>query len=119
MLPAQSQLNRLATRSLPSIGKLRQRWLVHDNRETTVLWFYFLPLVEMLVSSIAGLVCCPGARKLRLRTKFLLSLVVVIAGLTCATLFVVRRGAQERARREVQEEALNAVLTFRVLQHDR
>jgi len=72
----------------------------------------------MLVSSTPGLICCPGARKLRLRAKFLVSLVVVIAGLTCATLFVVRRGAQERARREVQEEALNAVLTFRVLQHD-
>jgi signal transduction histidine kinase/CheY-like chemotaxis protein len=55
---------------------------------------------------------------LRLRTKLLLSLVVVIAGLTCATLLVVRRNTQERVRREVQEEALNAVLTFRVLQHD-
>jgi signal transduction histidine kinase len=55
---------------------------------------------------------------LRLRTKFLLSLVIVIAGLTCATLFVARRSAEKRVRREVQEEALNAVLTFRVLQHD-
>jgi signal transduction histidine kinase len=55
---------------------------------------------------------------LRLRTKFLLSLVIVITGLTCATLFVVQRSAQQRVRREVQEEALNAVLTFRVLQHD-
>jgi hypothetical protein len=83
------------------------------------IWVHLLLLVEMLVSSTLGLICRPGARELRLRTKFLLSLVVVIAGLTCATLFVVRRGAQERARREVQEEALNAVLTFRVLQHDR
>jgi signal transduction histidine kinase len=55
---------------------------------------------------------------LRLRTKFLLSLVIVIAGLTCATLLVVRRNTQERVRREVQEEALNAVLMFRVLEHD-
>jgi signal transduction histidine kinase/CheY-like chemotaxis protein len=65
-----------------------------------------------------GFACCLGADKLRLRTKFLLSLVAVIAGLTCATLFVVQRSAQQRVRREVQEEALNAVLTFRVLQHD-
>lgn len=55
---------------------------------------------------------------MKLRTKFLLSLVVVIAGLTLATLLVVRRSAQHRVRSEVQEEALNAVLTFRVLQHD-
>lgn len=33
-------------------------------------------------------------------------------------LLVVRRNTQERVRRELQEEALNAVLTFRVLQHD-
>ena len=61
---------------------------------------------------------CLGVGELRLRTKFLLSLVVVTAGLTCATLFVVRRNAQQRACQEVKEEALNAVLTFQVFQHD-
>jgi signal transduction histidine kinase/CheY-like chemotaxis protein len=54
---------------------------------------------------------------LRLRTKFLLSLVLITAGLTCATLLVVRRSAQERVQREIKEETLNAVLTFQVLQH--
>jgi signal transduction histidine kinase len=54
---------------------------------------------------------------LRLRTKFLLSLVLITAGLTCATLLVVRRNARERVQREIQEETLNTILTFQVLQH--
>jgi signal transduction histidine kinase/CheY-like chemotaxis protein len=55
---------------------------------------------------------------LRLRTKFLLSLVLITACLTCATLLVVRHSAQMRVQREIQEEALNAVLTFQVVQHE-
>jgi two-component system cell cycle sensor histidine kinase/response regulator CckA len=54
---------------------------------------------------------------LRLRTKFLLSLVVIIAGLTCATLLIVRRNAQDRVDREIHEDALNAILTFQLVQH--
>jgi signal transduction histidine kinase/ActR/RegA family two-component response regulator len=54
---------------------------------------------------------------LRLRNKFLMSLVLITAGLTCATLLVVRQNAQERAQREIQQDALNAILTFQVLQH--
>ena len=54
---------------------------------------------------------------MRLRTKFLLSLVLITAGLTCATLLVVRGNAQERVQREIKEEALNAILTFQVVQH--
>ena len=55
---------------------------------------------------------------LRLRTKFLLSLVLITAALTCATLLVVRRTAQRRVQREIQQEALNAVLTFQIVQHE-
>jgi hypothetical protein len=44
----------------------------------------------------------PRIGPIELRTKFLLSLVIVITGLTCATLFVVQRSAQQRARREVR-----------------
>src|SRR5580698_495573 len=46
----------------------------------------------------------------------MLSLAVVIAGLTWATLFVVRRTAEERVQREIQEESHNAMITFQVLQ---
>jgi signal transduction histidine kinase/CheY-like chemotaxis protein len=54
---------------------------------------------------------------LRLRTKFLLSLVLVTAGLTCATLLVVHRYAAVQAQREIEAGARNAMLTFQVLQH--
>src|SRR5271168_2443003 len=54
---------------------------------------------------------------LRLRTKFMVSLAVVTTGLTWATLFVVRRTAEGRVQREIQEEAQNAIMTFQVLQH--
>src|SRR4029077_17726895 len=54
---------------------------------------------------------------LRLRTTFLLSLALITACRTCATLLVVRRSAQMRVQREIQQEALNTVLTFEVVQH--
>jgi len=55
---------------------------------------------------------------MRLRTKFLLSLVVVTASLTCATLLVVRQTAGLRAVQEVRSDALNTLHTFRVIQHE-
>jgi signal transduction histidine kinase/ActR/RegA family two-component response regulator len=54
---------------------------------------------------------------LRLRTKFMVSLAVVTAGLTWATLSVVRSTAEGRVQREIQEESQNAMVTFQVLQH--
>jgi len=54
---------------------------------------------------------------LRLRTKFMLSLALVTAGLSWATLLIVRRTAEGRVQREIQEESQNAMLTFQVLQH--
>jgi signal transduction histidine kinase len=50
--------------------------------------------------------------EVQLRTKFLMSLVLITAGLTAATLLVVRQNAQERLQREIQQDALNAILTF-------
>jgi signal transduction histidine kinase/ActR/RegA family two-component response regulator len=47
----------------------------------------------------------------------MVSLAVVTTGLTWATLFVVRRTAEGRVQREIQEEAQNAMMTFQVLQH--
>ena len=48
----------------------------------------------------------------------MLSLAVVIAGLTWATLLVVRRTAEERVQREIQEESQNTMITFQVLQRE-
>jgi signal transduction histidine kinase len=49
--------------------------------------------------------------QLSLRTKLLLPLVFVIAGLTGATLFVVRYSFETQAQAQIEQEASNAILT--------
>jgi signal transduction histidine kinase/ActR/RegA family two-component response regulator len=53
---------------------------------------------------------------LRLRTKLLWSFALVTAGLTCAALLVVRQTAKSHVQKEIEEEARDAILTFRVIQ---
>src|SRR5271169_2272506 len=57
--------------------------------------------------------------KARLRTKFLLSLTLLIAALTFATLAVVRHAAEEQVRTAVEQDARNSVLTFQNLRAER
>lgn len=57
-----------------------------------------------------------GQSNLQLRTKLLLSFVLLTAGLTCATLLVVRRDAEAQARQQIEQDARNAILTFQVVQ---
>jgi signal transduction histidine kinase/ActR/RegA family two-component response regulator len=54
---------------------------------------------------------------LRLRTKLLLSFVLLSAGLTCATLLVVRRSAEVQVQHQVEQDARNATLMFQVMEH--
>src|SRR3977135_775731 len=54
---------------------------------------------------------------LRLRTKLLLSFVLLSAGRTCAALLVVRRSAQVQMQHQVEQDARNATLTFQVMEH--
>ncbi len=56
---------------------------------------------------------------LQLRTKFLLSMLLVSLALTGTTLLVVRRTVQEEARREIQRDLKNSVLTFQGFQRQR
>src|SRR5713226_7061848 len=56
---------------------------------------------------------------LRLRTKLLLSFVLLSAGLTCATLLVVRRSAQVQMQHQIEQDARNATLMFQVMEHQR
>ena len=56
---------------------------------------------------------------LRLRTKFLLSMVSVIASLTGVALLVVRQTVQEHARQELASSAHNSLVMFQILQHQR
>src|ERR1700687_970819 len=52
---------------------------------------------------------------LRLRTKFLVSLVLIISGLTCTTLLVVRHTAWVQIQREIAEDARGSLLIFEML----
>jgi len=51
-------------------------------------------------------------RNIRLRTKFLLSLLAISAGLTSATLLIVRYSVQERVREGIREDLRNSVNTY-------
>src|SRR5947208_11723418 len=50
--------------------------------------------------------------RVRLRTKFLLSMVLISAGLTSLSLLLVRQSVQSRARQEIVEGLRNSVSTF-------
>ena len=56
---------------------------------------------------------------LRLRTKFLLSVIAIIAGLTFATLLIVGHAAEEQVQKSVEQDTRNSVLTFQNLRAER
>jgi signal transduction histidine kinase len=58
-------------------------------------------------------------RRGRLRTKFLLSLLLVSASLTCSTLLVVRHRVEVQARDQIREALQNSVVTFQHIQRQR
>jgi signal transduction histidine kinase/ActR/RegA family two-component response regulator len=57
--------------------------------------------------------------KIRLRTKFLLSLLAISAGLTTATLLIVSYAVQNRVRENIREELRNSVDTYRRFEKQR
>jgi hypothetical protein len=54
-----------------------------------------------------------GMKKIRLRTKFLLSLLAITAGLSTATLLIVGYSVQAQIRAAVHEDLRNSVNTYR------
>src|SRR5689334_15383976 len=56
---------------------------------------------------------------MKLRSKFLLSLVLVIATMIGGTLLAVRQSMQAQAQRQVEEDARNSILTFQVMEQQR
>lgn len=58
-------------------------------------------------------------RKIPLRTKFLLSLLAITAGLTTATLLIVRNTVRSRVREAVREDLLNSVNTYQIFEKQR
>lgn len=57
--------------------------------------------------------------KMRMQTKFLLSMLVISAGLTATSLWFVRRSVQAQIRQELFADLQNSVSTFQNFQHDR
>jgi signal transduction histidine kinase/ActR/RegA family two-component response regulator len=56
---------------------------------------------------------------LRLRTKFLLSIVSIIAGLTFATLLIVGHTTKKQVERGMEQDTRNSILTFQNLRAER
>jgi signal transduction histidine kinase len=57
--------------------------------------------------------------KLRMRTKFLLSMLLISAGLTSTSLLLVRRSVQAQVRKEIFSDLHNSVTTFQNFQRER
>jgi signal transduction histidine kinase len=57
--------------------------------------------------------------KLRLRTKFLLSMLLISAGLTCTSLLLVRRSVQAEVKKGIFADLHNSVSTFQNFQRER
>ena len=57
--------------------------------------------------------------RLRLRTRFLLSMLLITAGLTATSLLLVRRSVQNNARQGLVVNLRNSVSTFENFQHER
>jgi signal transduction histidine kinase len=57
--------------------------------------------------------------KIRLRTKFLLSLVVISAGLTAATLIIVSYTVRKQVRESIREELRDSLSTYRSFERQR
>ena len=55
----------------------------------------------------------------KLRTRFLLSMLVITAGLTAMSLLVVRHSVQQHVRDGIAQDLRNSVTTFQNFQHDR
>jgi len=57
--------------------------------------------------------------KLRMRTKFLLSMLLISAGLTCTSLLLVRSSVQKQVKKEIFADLHNSVSTFKNFQRER
>ncbi len=57
--------------------------------------------------------------RLRLQTKFLLSMLLISAGLTCTSLLLVRRSVRKQVKKEIFADLQNSVSTFQNFQRER
>ena len=91
----------------PWLGKWAPNLLVH--RRLAVLCSHF----NHLHSAVEGVRELAGG--MNLRRKFLLSLALVIAALTCGTLLTVQQSVKAHAQQQVEADVRNSILTFQVM----
>lgn len=61
----------------------------------------------------------PAMSRLRLRTKFLIAMLLTSAGLTAVSLLIVQRTVANHVRRSLSTDLANSVETFRNVQRER
>ena len=86
------------------------RWYFSGLMKWTSLW----GLVAM--GGVSPRMLLMNVANLRLRTKLLVSFVLLSAGLTFATLIVVRQSARVQVQHQVEQDARNAILTFQAME---
>jgi len=85
-------------------GGVRQSWAIPGN----------FRCCEILLPGLSSR--GPFLSKIRLRTKFLLSLLAISAGLTTATLLIVSYSVRTRVRENIREDVRNSVNNYRSFQ---
>jgi signal transduction histidine kinase len=77
------------------------------------------PTSEPASHTFPGQPGTPLVPRTRLRTRFLLSMLLITAGLTAMSLLVVRQSVQRHVREGIVQDLRNSVTTFQNFQHDR
>ena len=108
-----------APSSGPETHARRRLTTAHDQTQPDPESSYFDEAIPAVFQGTAFKRTRKHASGLRLRSKFLLSLVAVIAAMTCGTLLVVRQSMQAQAQRQIDEDARNSLLTFQVMEQQR
>lgn len=74
---------------------------------------------EPVSQTFSGITGSALVSRTRLRTRFLLSMVLITAGLTAMALLVVRHSVRKHVREGITQDLRNSVITFQNFQHDR
>jgi signal transduction histidine kinase len=77
------------------------------------------PSSELVSQTFPGQSGSALVPRTRLRTRFLLSMVLITAGLTALSLLVVRHSVRSHVREGIAQDLRNSVTTFHNFQHDR
>ncbi len=101
-----------ASEAKQCIFRHRYASVVRRARRTVLVWMIWVRFFLPDSAADARWRTERSVVKMRLRTKFLLSLLAISAGLTSATLFIVRYSVQNQVRDSLQVDLQNSVKTY-------